>query len=118
MLQLLRDGPLSQRELAERIGVEPPTVTRMLQRLELAGIVERRPDKHDARVVRVCLSAHGRALQPPAEEVWNIIEARTISGLSDAEVEQLRALLTRVLDNLRRPDTASARSNPSQAHGA
>lgn len=102
MIQLLSGGPLSQRELAERIGVEPPTVTRMLQRLEQAGVVERRPDERDGRVIRVCLSAHGQALQQPAEAVWGVLEARTTNALSDVEVEQLRILLTKVLTNLAR----------------
>ena len=102
MLQLLSSGPLSQREIAERIGVEPPTVTRMLQRLELAGLVERSPDARDARVVQVSLSAHGRALQLPAAEVWRVLEARTTDSLSEVENAQLRALLTKVLGNLTR----------------
>lgn len=100
MIQHLRDARLSQRELAERLGVEPPTVTRMVQRLEQAGFVERCVDEHDARISRVRLSQRGRDLRKPVEVLWAALEERTIAGLNDDETEQLSRLLAKVLANL------------------
>lgn len=62
VLRLLADahGPLRPGELAARLGVEAPHVTRQIQRLEGAGLVERVPDPHDGRAHRVRLTAAGR----------------------------------------------------------
>ncbi|XXV34779.1 MarR family transcriptional regulator [Sorangium sp. So ce1504] len=51
--QLCQSDGLSQSALIERLGVEPPTVTKALGRLEKAGLVVRRRDPNDARVSRV-----------------------------------------------------------------
>ncbi len=53
-------GGISQRELATRMGIEPPTVLRHLDRLEGAGLVARRRDDRDRRVVRVTMTAAGQ----------------------------------------------------------
>ena len=43
----------SQRELAELMRIEPPTLVRHLDKLQDEGLVQRRPDEHDRRVMRV-----------------------------------------------------------------
>jgi MarR family transcriptional regulator, transcriptional regulator for hemolysin len=53
-------GGISQRELASRMGIEPPTVLRHLDRLEGAGLVARRRDDRDRRVIRVTMTTAGR----------------------------------------------------------
>ncbi len=50
---LARAPGLTQRELAQRLDVEPITVARLLDRLEVRGLVERRPDPRDRRVWRL-----------------------------------------------------------------
>ena len=56
LVELWQDDGLRSGELAVRLGVEPPTITRMLRRLEGCSIVERRPDPTDARSFRVHLT--------------------------------------------------------------
>ena len=56
LVELWQDDGLRGGELAVRLGVEPPTITRMLRRLEGCGIVERRPDPTDASSFRVHLT--------------------------------------------------------------
>lgn len=93
-------GELSQAELASRMMIEPPTLVRLLDRMESAGLIRRDGDPHDRRrrIVR---------LTPAAEPVWEQItrSARQVrqlasQGLSAAEVTQLRSLLERVSTNL------------------
>ena len=55
-----REGPLTLGELAAREQVSPPTFTRVVCKLEDAGLVRRRPDPNDGRVSRVELSPAGR----------------------------------------------------------
>ena len=50
----------SQRELATLMRIEPPTLVRHLDKLAEEGLVERRPDPDDRRVVRVVVTEAGR----------------------------------------------------------
>src|SRR4028118_1570105 len=59
LFQLWRRDGLNQTELTTCLGVEPPTTTRMVQRMEASGLVERRTDPRDGRVVQVWLSPRG-----------------------------------------------------------
>lgn len=100
LLQLWDADGISQSQLVERLCVEPPTVTRMLQRIEADGLVERRPDAEDARVSRVFLTTKGRALEDQVAAAWQSVEARATAGMSPDEQTLLRRLLTRMRENL------------------
>jgi DNA-binding MarR family transcriptional regulator len=91
--QLWRQDGLSQSSLVARLGVEPPTVTKMLQRLERAGLLRRERD----------LTERGRGLQQPVRDLRRQVERRLLTGLSDEDREHLVALLARVTANLREP---------------
>ncbi|MDP4509598.1 MarR family winged helix-turn-helix transcriptional regulator [Nonomuraea turcica] len=91
--QLWREDALTQGELIARLGVEPPTVTKTLQRLERAGFVYRAPDPDRPRVGRVHLTDAGKALREPVEEIWTKMDENLLRGLADAE----RDLLTRLV---------------------
>lgn len=100
LLQLWIEEGVPQSQLATCMGVEPPTATKMLQRMEHAGLIERRPDAQDARISRVYLTARGRALEQPVLELWKQLEAQTVAGLSTTEQALLRRLLMQVSANL------------------
>lgn len=100
LLELWKEDGLKGGELAARLRVEPPTVTRMIQRLEGCGLVERRKDPDDARSFRVCLTEKGRALEDPVAERWDQVEEKAFRGMSEAEKTLLRGLLARVRENL------------------
>ena len=101
LLQVLweRDGR-TQAELARELGVEAPTVTKMLQRMEQADLVERSGDPQDRRALRVRLTTRGKRLRPRVERALAELRSRTVAGLSAREQAQLRALLARVAENL------------------
>ena len=100
LLELWREDGLKVGELAARLRVEPPTVTRMLQRLESCGLVERHRDPGDARSFRVHLTRKGRALEEPVAECWGRVEAQAFGGMSEEEKVLLRGLLARIRKNL------------------
>jgi DNA-binding MarR family transcriptional regulator len=102
LFQLWMEEGITQSQLVENLCVEPPTVTKMLQRLEKGGLVTRRQDTQDARVSRVYLTAQGRALQAPVQRIWEDLEAETIAGLSEVELALLRRLLMQLYHNLER----------------
>ena len=100
MLQLWADEGITQSQLVERLCVEPPTVTKMLQRMEGEGLIERRADPEDARVLRVFVTDHGRALEEKVAAQWAIVEERVTLGLTNEERLLLRRLLVQVRQNL------------------
>lgn len=100
LLQLWTEEGIPQSQLAICMEVEPPTVTKMLQRMERAGLIERRPDPEDARVSRVYLTERGRALEQPVLDVWRQLEAQTVASLTLTEQALLRRLLLQVSTNL------------------
>ena len=100
-----RDG-LTPSELAGALGVEPPTVTNMLMRMERAGLLERCRDSRDARCTRVYLTEQGRGLREPVERHWEAVEERAFAGVTAEEKASLRDLLARLHDNLTRGPNA------------
>jgi MarR family transcriptional regulator, organic hydroperoxide resistance regulator len=100
LLQLWIEEGIPQSQLAASMEVEPPTATKMLQRMERAGLIERRTDPMDARVSRVYLTERGRALEQPVLDVWKQLETQTVADLSLTEQALLHRLLMQVLTNL------------------
>jgi len=101
VLMLLWDtGAVRQSELIKALEVDPSTVTKMLQRLEQAGHVRRRPDPRDGRAVLVEATDKSSGLHDEVTRAWTGLEEHTLAGLSPAERTQLTGLLARVEANL------------------
>ena len=103
-----QDG-LTPSELADRLGVEPPTITNMLSRMEKAGFLERCRDPRDARCTRVYLTGKGRELREPVESRWEAVQRNALAGITAEEETLLRGLLGRIQDNLTREPGAGGR---------
>lgn len=97
---LLADGPQQPSVLAATLGVEAPTVTKMLQRMERNGLVERSADPSDGRVRLVALTAAGHVARRGAESLWSTLEAATTAGLDERRRAQLIELLAEVAESL------------------
>ena len=96
-----RHGPLTPSELAERERVQRPTVTRVLARLEEAGLVERAADPQDRRSCLVTVSADGRALLDEVRARKDAFLARRIDALEPADraaLERAAAILEGMLE--------------------
>jgi len=97
---LWREDGLTPGELAQRIGVETPTVTRAAQRMEVTGLVRRMPDAEDARLVRVFLTERGREVQRLLPALLRAATEEVLAGLTQEERTELVRLLKRVQKNL------------------
>jgi MarR family transcriptional regulator, organic hydroperoxide resistance regulator len=84
-------------ELAQRLAVKPPSVTKVVGRLERAGLVTRLADPEDGRVQRVELTAAGRKLMPAIRRAWSEAGREALARLSVKERETLDAVLARAL---------------------
>jgi MarR family transcriptional regulator, transcriptional regulator for hemolysin len=85
-----------QRELAEAVGIEGPTLTHHLNRMEADGLVTRTRDPENRRVHRVALTHAGDAAFERLRDVAAAFDRRLRRGMTDAEEATLRELLGRV----------------------
>jgi MarR family transcriptional regulator for hemolysin len=90
----------TQRELAEALGIEGPTLTHHLAGLERAGLVRRTRDADNRRVQRVELTEAGDAAFHRLRRAASSFDQRLRSGLDDSDIEQLRELLAQLLSNV------------------
>ena len=91
----------TQLELARSLGIEGPTLTRHLDGLERAGLVERRRDPRDRRAVQVELTDAGVALHNRLRGDVIAFDARLREGLTDEELDRLRDVLAKLAHNVR-----------------
>jgi len=94
------DG-LTPREIADRLDVEMPTVTRTVQRMVRDGLVQRRAHPGDARSVRIYLTKRGSDLRPVLTEIVGEQTERALRGFSAQERSEFAELLERLAENCR-----------------
>ncbi|MFD0745502.1 MarR family winged helix-turn-helix transcriptional regulator [Phytohabitans flavus] len=100
ILRLLHDaGPQRSGDIAARLAVEAPHVTRQVQRLESVGYVERVPDPADRRAYRVRLTTAGRDAVERVLGVGCQSIQHALSAWDPGEREQLATLFNRMVDD-------------------
>lgn len=118
LAQLSRNEGIKQTTLADILEVQPITLARLIDRMEGAGWVERRPHPKDRRAVRLFLTDKAG---PVLTELWtraDDLHRETFAALSGDEQTRLVDMLTRVKQTLAASDaTASPAPNRSAAHG-
>jgi DNA-binding MarR family transcriptional regulator len=108
-------GGMRLRDLGERLFIQPPSVTGVVDRLERDGLVARSKVEDDLRVRRVQLTDEGRAV---IERVL-AVHAGEIQALMSGLTERQQATLARLLDQLDahlksiNPDAGGARRLPT-----
>lgn len=106
LLELARTGPMIQAQLSEALGCEPPSVTLMSRKLELAGHIRRKPAPSDRRASVVELTDSGKALADQVKQLWRALAEETVTGLPAQAVAELPGLLNTLTGNV---DTRRAR---------
>ena len=95
---LWEDDGLTPGQLARRLGLATPTVTRTATQMEAAGLLRRQPHERDRRLVLLCLTERGRALRDVIDQERRQLSERALASLDQAE----RAALVRHLERIRR----------------
>ena len=83
-------------EVAAALNVTTPTVVKMATRMTTAGLLTRRRDDRDNRLVRLWLTDAGRALQEPIEAERQTMEEAITADLTDAERAHLLSALAKI----------------------
>lgn len=100
MLALNHQDGQSPSELATRLGVRPPTITRTINRLQAQGVLEKRASQEDARQTHIFLTDSGRETIKAIEKSVKKTEKQALRGLDKKEQKSLAKLLSRVEANL------------------
>ncbi|MGH3385788.1 MAG: MarR family winged helix-turn-helix transcriptional regulator [Nocardioidaceae bacterium] len=85
-------------QLAIRLGVEPPTATRSLTRMEPTGLFTREPVEGDRRQVRIVLTTRARELVPEIERVWAELAREAFGHLDRSQRDDVVAALESAVD--------------------
>lgn len=101
LLRIARQGGIRPNEMAADVGTDTSGMTRLIDRLEAKHLVVRRPDPVDRRSLIIELSEAGKNLAPKLGPVFGSVERDLTTGHSTADFEQARAVLKRLLDNMR-----------------
>jgi DNA-binding MarR family transcriptional regulator len=89
-------GGVSQRDLAETLGLDPSQVVSLIDELAASGLVERRPSESDRRAKMVLATDAGHVLRAEAVPVVEATVAAQLADLTGTEQLILRELLTRL----------------------
>jgi DNA-binding MarR family transcriptional regulator len=98
MLNLVRHGPLNQRQLGALTGSDKSSMVRTLDDLEARGLAVRRPAIGDRRAYAVELTDAGRELFTRAQRVAIRVNDELLAHLASDERDQLRHLLRRFIE--------------------
>ncbi len=100
MIALENEDGQSPGQLAGRLGVKPPTVTKTINRLQSQGFLEKRASEIDARQAHVFLTEAGRNAIKAIEKSVRKTEKQAMKGLDKKEQKALSKLLSRIESNL------------------
>ncbi len=95
MLALWQHGPLSVKSLSRLLQLDPGTLSPLIKRLEVAGLLRRDRDPRDERALAIALTDEGRALRKQAERIPAGIVDRL--GMELPELQALHTALTEVI---------------------
>lgn len=98
LCQTIEDSAgLSQRELADRIGIKPATVAIMLQKMEKSSLISRRADTLDRRISRIYITDCGKEANVAANDLLGDFLNETIGKLSPEKADAFSQTLSELL---------------------
>jgi DNA-binding MarR family transcriptional regulator len=100
LAHLARHEGINQAGLADILEIEPITLGRLIDRMEESGWVARRPDPSDRRARLLYMTAKARPVFDRMRALGEGVRGEALSGLSQAERDQLMAMLAAVRNNL------------------
>ena len=100
LANLRRMGPMTQAALAEMMEVETATIARLTDRLEAAGLIQRKPEAQDRRVKLVTMTEKAAALMDEMGVIGQKLRDDMLVDLSPSELEGLIASLATIKSRL------------------
>ena len=88
----------SMGSLAASLGVRPPTVTKMVNRMEAQKLVRRQSSGYDSRLNLVYITDNGERLLEEVDVAWDEAERLAFANLKEKDVKRLNKILERIID--------------------
>jgi DNA-binding MarR family transcriptional regulator len=99
--ELWREDGLTQADLSARVGMKAPTTLVAIRRMVEEGLVARKPDAHDGRKIRICLTDKGRRTRDILLPVARDVNFEATQGFSKEEILMLQSFFDRMRSNLK-----------------
>jgi DNA-binding MarR family transcriptional regulator len=99
LLTLWREDGLKVVELGRRAGLEPSTMTGLLDRMERDGLLARAADPEDRRAHRIHLTEKGHEAMQPVSDVMDRALGKILDGIGQEDLTGLKQTLRRILAN-------------------
>lgn len=115
LVRVYKEEGVSQARLAEVMEIEPISVSRLIDRMEEAGWIERRADAGDRRVRTIYLSTKSRGVMGDMRAVAEAVFSDAMSGLDPATRQVVLAGLVQICSNLSDVDQKAAADNSDKA---
>ncbi|MBA2285161.1 MAG: MarR family transcriptional regulator [Ktedonobacteraceae bacterium] len=119
LILLYENDGLTIGTVSQKRGFDAPSITGVVKRLEQSGLVERRHDLQDRRLVKVFLTEEGRDIMQFLPAAVTAFSQSLIRGFSEAELRDLRSKLRRIMTNVsaETPGKGTPRFNFLSQHG-
>ena len=98
-LHLLGDG-IRQKDLAASLGLEGPSLVRLLDTLVAKGLIQRSEDATDRRAKQLCLTPEGLLVVARIQEAVVALESKVLSPFGDGEISQMAEFIQRLESNV------------------
>jgi len=104
MWYLASNEGITQASLADLLEIQPISLTRTLDRMAAAGLIERRPDPHDRRAQQLFLTPQAEPIIDMLRQELETLQQRATCGMSSEQQTEIVALLRQVRANFRKDD--------------
>lgn len=100
LFALTRKDGLNQRELADELDIETPTIVRLLDGMEKQGFIERRVEVSDRRAKQIHMTELGRTIADEILKLADEIRADVLRGVDPGEVAAVLKVVRTIADNV------------------
>jgi MarR family transcriptional regulator for hemolysin len=100
LFALARKEGLNQRELAEELDIETPTIVRLLDGMEKQGFIERRVELSDRRAKQIHMTDVGRSVADEIQKLASDIREEVLGGLQPQEIAVALKVVSKIATNI------------------
>lgn len=116
LLLIAENDGVIQRDLAEEMDVRPSSMTEMLGKMEQLGLVYRKQDEGDQRVMHIFLTEQGRTIAEESKKANAKLTDALFQGLTEDEINEMLRLTEKLAAHLDTLDSAALEQESTRGH--
>jgi MarR family transcriptional regulator for hemolysin len=109
LFAIARRGPMTQKELAEELEIETPTLVRVLDGMERQALIARSEDAADRRAKRIAMTPAGQTAFEAMHLLATDLRGRIAADISEADIDIALSVVGRLMRNLQELDPKAVR---------